>query len=145
MSSVSGYGECGQCGGVVSEHMDCRTGENSSSCMNCGKSHATYLERDKEGKRVIGLDGKTPVHTDDLPGFGAFALRWSGVPGGVSGPLAEPWAGDFEAFYSASFGEPRESVDEDESYVTSYHDGMVERVWGGLELPLYGDEERGYC
>lgn len=145
MSSVSEYKKCEQCGGVVYEDYNCRTGESYSSCKNCGKTRVFYLERDAEGEPLMDINGKYLTAAQELPGFGAFSFRWEGIMARESGPLEAPWPGDFETFYASHYASNRGDLVEAECYVTTFRDGRVERVWGGADLPVFGDEKRGYC
>jgi len=144
MSSSSGYDACKQCGGVVDWHYEGHTGNELNSCMNCGWAYAVRRDYNEDGSPVLDAAGEPVYHVSELPGYGAYSLRWEGK-GGMSGPLTEPWGDDFDAWYAGKFAEGRESVVLAASYVSAYRDGKVERVWGEEELPFMGDERRGYC
>ena len=131
MSKVQEYMKCPQCGGVYNHVVELGSGEQTDTCMRCGRRYRKKLMLDKSGVPLRSESGDLLYHTEEMFGYGVVGI------GHISGivhiyQLDEPYNTTLESIFQKILRQ--DSVDQNLSYLTRWDviQNDVVAVYGNL-------------
>ena len=131
MSKVQEYMKCPQCGGVYNHVVELGSGEQTDTCMRCGKRYRKKSMLDKNGVPLRSERGDLLYHTEEMFGYGVVGI------GHISGivhiyQLDEPYNEILERIFQKILRQ--DSVDQNLSYLTRWDviQNDVVAVYGNL-------------
>lgn len=140
MGLYTDFFKCPQCGGIVKNEFNIRTGEENEWCLRCGRWAETHLPKNADESK-LAEDSGFVVKIE--MGLGR-CLITSANGFGRSFSLSEPYSKDIEKWFMETMA--RKDVDLERSYLTRWDEetGQIVVVHGkdpGLYNVEHDDKE----